>query len=205
MNNNRPNSQLLKLQNYLKNLPQLVSNERTREIGEELLTLIFAYARSKAGLNIRLHRQESEALLFFTVEELFAKKGKDPDLNDAYKTLEKLDPTDIATRETILNLAERVIKNRNEILKRISKRPRVRKEHPFKQVVREMVEDYMQSNHIDIRNKSISEGYRLGMIDEVEEENQNIIFSKHLSARDVAFPTIRDWISNLKRKKVSRS
>jgi hypothetical protein len=205
MNNNRPNSQLLKLQNYLKNLPQLVSNERTREIGEELLTLIFAYARSKAGLNIRLHRQESEALLFFTAEELFAKKGKDPDLNDAYKTLEKLDPTDTATRETILNLAERVIKNRNEILKRISKRPRVRKEHPFKQVVREMVEDYMQSNHIDIRNKSISEGYRLGMIDEVEEENQNIIFSKHLSARDAAFPTIRDWISNLKRKKVSRS
>jgi hypothetical protein len=64
-----------------------------------------------------------------------------------------------------------------------------------------MVEDYFQSNHIDIRKKAISEGYRLGMIDEVEEDNQNIIFSKHISARDVAFPTIRGWISNLKDKK----
>ena len=205
MNNNRPNYQLLELQGYLRNPPKPVSNDHTREIGEELLTLIFAYARSRARLNIRLHRQESDALLFFTAEELFAKKGKDPDLNDAYKLLEKLDPADTASRETILNLAERVIKNRNQILKRISKRPRVRKEHPFKQVVREMVEDYSLSNHIDIRNKSISEGYRLGMIDEVEEKNKKIIFSKHLSARDVAFPTIRDWISNLEGIKVSRS
>ncbi|QWD31196.1 hypothetical protein G6681_05495 [Polynucleobacter paneuropaeus] len=205
MNNNRQNSQLLKLQDYLRNLSQPANDEQRRKIGEDLLTLIFAYARSKAGLNIRLHRQESEVLLFFTVEELFAKKGKDPDLNDAYNLLEKLDPTDTATRETILNLAERVLKKRNQILKRISKRPRVRKEHPFKQIVREMVEDYFQSNHIDIRKKAISEGCRLGMIDEVEEDNQNIIFSKHIRARDVAFPTIRDWISNLKDKKVSRS
>jgi hypothetical protein len=205
MNTNRPNTQLLKLQSYVKNLQHPANEERRKEIGEELLTLIFAYARSKAGLNIRLHRQASEALFFFTVEELFAKKGKDPDLNNAYDLLNKLDPNDTVSREAILNLAERVIKNRNQILKRISKGPRVRKEHPFKQVVREMVEEYLQSNYIDIRNKSISEGHRLGMIYEVEKEKQNIIFSKHLRARDIAFPTIRDWISNLKDKKVSRN
>lgn len=192
-----PNTQKIKLDQYLKCLTLPVAEELRGEIGEEILTLIFAYARSKAGLNIRLHRRDAEALLFFTAEELFAQKGNDPDLNNAYDLLKKIDPADTASREAILNLAERVLKNRTQILKRISKKSRVRKEHPFKQIVRESVEDHRGNNHIFITDKAIAEGCRLSIIYEVD-KGKKIIFSDHFRAKDISFPTIRDWITDLK-------
>lgn len=199
MNLSRPNTQKIKLDKYLKGLTFPVAEAHRGEIGEEILTLIFAYARSKAGLNIRLHRRDAEALLFFTVEELFAQKGNDPDLNNAYDLLQKIDPADTVSKEAILNLAERALKNRTQILKRISKKSRVRKEHPFKQVVREVLEDHRGSNHITITNKAIAEGRRLSIIYEVY-EGRKIIFSDHFRARDISLPTIRDWITDLKKE-----
>ena len=62
----RGHYQKIQLARYLRELDFPAAEGRRKEIGEEILTLIFSYARSKAGLNIRLNRHESETLLYLT-------------------------------------------------------------------------------------------------------------------------------------------
>jgi hypothetical protein len=203
--NARPNYPLLELERYLKKLPNSVNMDAGRRIGEELLRLMFAYARRKEGLHLRWNRSECRALLFLTVDELYQKKGKDPALNKAYKAIQKLDPVDTLTKEALLDMAERVLKGQTAKNRQISRnKGRKRTEHIFKGIVREVVEDFPKHNHIEIRNKAISEANKKKLIYEVDEEFKVVIFHEYLKFRNVSFPTIRGWIDDLKPKKSSR-
>lgn len=205
MKNIKLNYPLLELERYLRKLPKSVDEAQARHVGEELLSLMFAYVRRKEGLHLRWNRKECTALLFFTVEELYQRKGKDPTLNKAYDAIEHLDPADTKSKEAILDLAERVLDGQTAKNRKISqKKGRKRTEHIFKGIVREVVEDYPRHNHVDIRNKAISEATKKKLIYEVNNDKEIVIFETHLKAKNISFPTIRGWIDDLKPPKSSR-
>jgi len=205
MNTEKPNYQKLKLERYLKKLPKSADETEGRQLGEGLLKLMFTYIRRKEGLHLRWKRAECRALLLFTVQELYERKGKDPALNKAYDAIEQLDPADTKSKEAILDLVERVLGAQTAKNRQISqKKDRSRTEHIFKGIVREVVDDYPQHNHVVIRNKAITEANKKKLIYEVDEDRGVVSFESYLKIKPVSFPTIRGWIDNLKPSKSSR-
>jgi len=199
------NYSLLELERYLKNLPISADETEGRQLGEDLLRLMFAYVRRKKGLHLRWNRNECRALLFLTVQELYQKKGKDPALNKAYDALKQLDPADTKSKEAILDLAERVLHGQTAKNTQISRiKGRNRTEHILKGIVREVVKDYPRHNHVDIRNKAITEAKKKKLIYEVDEDRGKVSFESYLKIKDVSFPTIRGWIDSLKPPNSSR-
>jgi len=201
----KPNYSLLELERYLKKLPLSADETERRQLGEDLLRLMFAYVRRKKGLHLRWNPNECRALLFLTVQELYQRKGKDPALNKGYDAIEQIDPADTKSKEAILALAERVLDGQTAKNTQISRiKGRSRTEHLFKGIVREVVNDYPRHNHVYIRNKAINEAKKKKMIYEVDEDRGKVSFESHLKIKDVSFPTIRGWIDSLKPPNSSR-
>jgi len=198
MNLKHKNHAKKNLERYLKTLPPPSAEQSNQQVGKELLTLIFAYARKQAGLHLRWHPRQCEKILFFTAEELFARKGKDPILNKAYDALEKIDPQDTLTREALLELAEQVLEGIRARNKAIAKRPRQRIKHPLRMLLDEIYDNFSNHNHQFLREKLILQGLNNGLIYEVDELNKKII-CKDASIHDIKFTTIRDWISEIKK------
>ena len=197
----RPDYTKIRLERFIRQLPFLPNDFDKYAIGEELLTLIFSYIRKVEGLHLRWNKYEAANLLYLTLNELATKKNKDPLLQKAYDQLVETTSTiDTDTRNLILQMAERIIDRTKSKNKAISRKSRVRKEHLFKRFVRDAIEDHPLKNHIDIREIAIKEAQQKKIIYEVDEERQKIIFDELTGARDISFPTIRDWITDIKSK-----
>lgn len=201
MTTSQPNYTKIRLERFIRQLPFLPNDYDKYAIGEELLTLIFSYIRKVEGLHLRWNKYEAANLLYLTLNELATKKNKDPLLQKAYDQLVDTTSTiDADTRNLILQMAERIINRTKSKNKAISRKSRVRKEHLFKRFVRDAIEDHPLKNHIDIREIAIKKARQKKIIYEVDEERQKIIFDELTGARDISFPTIRDWITDIKSK-----
>ncbi len=197
----RPDYTKIRLERFIRQLPFLPNDFDKYAISEELLTLIYSYIRKVEGLHLRWNKYEAANLLYLTLNELATKKNKDPLLQKAYDQLVETTSTiDTDTRNLILQMAERIIDRTKSKNKAISRKSRVRKEHLFKRFVRDAIEDHPLKNHIDIREIAIKEAQQKKIIYEVDEERQKIIFDELTGARDISFPTIRDWINDIKSK-----
>lgn len=197
----RPNYPKIRLERFIRKLPSLTKDSDKYAVGEELLGLIFSYVRKVEGLHLRWNKQEATNLLHLTLNELATKKNKDPLLQKAYDQLVDVTSTiNVDTKNLILEMADRIINETKSKNKAISRKSRVRKEHIFKRFVRDAIEDHPLKNHNDIRDCAIKAARQKQIIYEVDEECQKIIFDELTGARDISFPTIRDWITEIKSK-----
>ena len=174
-----------------------------RKVSEELLRLIFAYERSRYGLHLQRQRSISIELAYLTLDELSKKKKKDPTLNQAYDLLICLQGgRESKMKQLILEMADRILNNTSAKNRAISKLPRVRKEHALRSLLRKIIKDYPNLNHIQLRSKLLIAGKNNDLIYEIEKAHENVVFIRS-DLCDISFPTIRDWISKIKKEDTS--
>ena len=130
----RSTTQKYKLERFLHAIKIGALKEFSQEeINYELLRLMLSYSRSIHRINLRTQREEAFTLGMMTVEDLCARKGKDPTLNKAFQNLKNKDGLTASEYEDLLlEMAERILDGtaaRNGV---ISKLPRTRTEHPLK-------------------------------------------------------------------------
>lgn len=197
-----------RLQSYIRRIEGVRPNNRSsdesisanvrRKVSEELLRLIFSYERSRYRLHLQRQRSISIELAYLTLDELSKKKKKDPTLNRAYDLVMGLqEDHESKTKQIILEMADRILNDTSAKNRAISKLPRVRKEHALRSLLREIIEDYPNSNHIQLRKKVLIAGKNSDLIYEIQEAYENVVFIRP-DLRDVSFSTIRDWVSQIK-------
>lgn len=77
--------------------------------GFKLLNLLFAYKRKEHGLHLRWQKQESNYLAFISIQDLAAKRKKDPLLDGIYKALLLLgDNNEEAVKQLLKTAEERI-------------------------------------------------------------------------------------------------
>ncbi len=200
-----PNYAKKNLDRYIRQVTLRQANQKTRiEQSRQLLTLLLALRRQECGLNLRWNKSASQELSFKTIEELeqtiATQKHPNPVMKSVAEAYREMTNGDIEkAKELMLGAATEVMEVQSKKQKEIAKNPRVRKEHIFKKIVRETVEDYPNNNHVDIRGKAIAAGNKMKIIYEVDEDRKKIIFEEILEAKDVTFPTVRGWIDELKK------
>jgi hypothetical protein len=199
-----PNYAKIKLDRYLARSENIKLSEKSFfDYGNQLLKLLFALQRKENGLHLRWNPYESEQLALLTLNEV----------NKAIKTKKHLNPAihavakgiriaaknkDEVMEKLLLGAAEDIINGKSNEQRRIAQRPRKRKEHPFKEIVRRATRQYHSHNHNTIRDKAIIEGKNTKLIYQVEDEQKKIVFNDN--HKDITFTTIRDWISELRPK-----
>lgn len=195
----RPNYQKLNLERYLR---RSISDRRTessiRDSNDELLRLVFAYTRKQNNLHLRRDRNASIELAFFTVEELFKKKKKDPTLNKVYDRLvaENNLPDD-KLRDLLLESADRILNGTSARNRVISRGPRKRKKHPLKLLLEELMDVHSNHNHVWLRNKVIAQGINKGIIRQNDTERERIVFKDDATVA-ITYKTISIWVKEIK-------
>jgi hypothetical protein len=202
----RPNYQKLELERYLRRGIASHRNESSlRKNNEELLRLLFAYARKQNNLHLRRNRIASINLAFLTVEELFKKKKKDPTLNKVYDRLvAENNLPDEELKEILLESADRILNGTSARNKVISKGPRKRKKHPLKILLEGLINGHPSQNHIWLRNKVIMLGIEKGIIYQNDTERERIVFHDEVIV-DITYKTISVWVKAIKESKKSKS
>ena len=196
----RSTTQKYKLERFLHAIKIGALEEFSQdEINYELLRLILSFSRSIHRINLRTQRQEAFTLAMVTVGELCARKGKDPTLNKAFKNLKNKDGlTDSEFEDLLLEMASRILDGTAARNKVISTLPRIRTEHPLKTIMREVVEDFPQSNHQIHRKKAILVAKNKNMIDKDDDEIKRVIFLDE-NIKTITYGTIEQWAKDLKK------
>jgi len=198
----RPNYAKIKLDRYLardKRIP--LSGKSFFDYGNHLLALLFALQRKENGLHLRWNPRESDELALITLNEITKAIKTKKHLNQAINAVAEgiriaAKNNDEVMERLLLGAAEEIINGKSNEQSRIAKKPRKRSEHPFKTIVRKITKQHEKSNHIVIRDKAIITGKNQKLIYQVEEEQQNIIFTE--GVKDITFSTVRDWVSEIK-------
>lgn len=198
--NPKPNYRELELRRFLKRITNNdFENVEKKIICGEILRLIFAYQRKINGLDLRYNWRESRELAFFTLEELKAKKNKDPLLNEAYDCLIKISDQNGEKNKVdlILGLAERIIHGTQSKNKAIQKKERNRIDHPLKTLLKDIFDDYKNHNFEKITSELIKRGKEERIIIEVE-SNGRIICNENMKCKPtLSKKTIGTWITEI--------
>ncbi len=204
MSTARPNYPQIRLDRYLARFKNIELDEDSfADYGNHLLKLLFALRRKENGLHLRWNPDQSNQLALITLDEISEAIKKKKHLNPAIHAVAEgiriaAKNKDDVMKKLLLGAAEDIINGKSNEQSRIAQRPRQRKEHPFKEVVRRATKKHQNHNHNSIREKAIIEGKNTKLIYEVEEEQKNIVFND--DHKDITFSTVRDWISEFKPK-----